>query len=67
MPTTITLRRTSRRCTGALQQAEGSAQAQTAHGKDHGTINSDLGNQDDEPTKALFEFVLGVLAKDQRQ
>ena len=32
-----------------------------AAGKDHGTINSDLGLPDDEPTKALFEFLDGAL------
>jgi acetyl esterase/lipase len=30
-------------------------------GKNHGTINRDLGLPDDEPTKAVFEFLDGVL------
>jgi len=57
----------SQRLAKALQQAGVSAKAYPAKGKDHGTINADLGKADDEPTKALFEFIMGVLATDQRQ
>jgi hypothetical protein len=32
-------------------------------GKNHTTINADLGLPDDRPTQALFEFVGGVLKK----
>lgn len=34
-----------------------SAKAFPAEGKDHGSINADLGKPDDEATKALFEFL----------
>jgi acetyl esterase/lipase len=54
----------SQRLAKALLQAGASAKAHPAKGKDHGTINADLGKPDDESTKALFEFVMGVLAKD---
>lgn len=47
----------------ALQEAGISAQAVPAEGKNHGTINADLGLPDDGPTKALFEFLSGVLKK----
>jgi arylformamidase len=53
----------SQRLVEALQDAGVSARAYPAQGKDHGTINADLGKPDDEPTNALFEFVMGVLAK----
>jgi arylformamidase len=57
----------SQRLAKALQQAGVSAKAHPAKGKDHGTINADLGKPDDEPTKELFEFIMGVLAKKQPQ
>ncbi len=38
-----------------------SATAFPAEGKDHGTINSELGTPGDEPTRALFEFLEEVL------
>ena len=34
-----------------------------AEGKTHETINSELGMPDDKPTRALFEFLDGVLKK----
>jgi arylformamidase len=57
----------SQRLVKALQEAGVPARAYPAQGKNHGTINADLGKPDDEPTKELFEFVMGLLAKDQRQ
>jgi arylformamidase len=56
----------SQRLAKALQQAGASATAHPAKGKDHGTINADLGKADDEPTKVLFGLIMSVLAKDQR-
>ena len=53
----------SQRLAKALQKAGISARAFPANGKDHLTINADLGLPDDEPTKALFVFVAGVLKK----
>jgi len=53
----------SQRLAKALQEADVSAKAFPAEGKNHGTINADLGLPNDEPTKALFEFVDGVLKK----
>jgi arylformamidase len=53
----------SQRLVEALREAGVSARAFPAAGKDHGTINSDLGTPADEPTKALFEFVDGALKK----
>jgi acetyl esterase/lipase len=47
----------SQRLVKALHEAGILARAYPAKGKDHGTINVDLGKPDDEPTKALFEFV----------
>lgn len=41
----------------ALQKAGVSATVVPAEGKTHGTINSELGQPDDKPTQALFEFV----------
>jgi hypothetical protein len=38
-------------------------EASPAEGKDHETINSDLGNPDDGPTKVVFEFLEGVLKR----
>jgi hypothetical protein len=49
--------------TKALHEAGVSAKAYAAKGKDHGSINNDLGLPDDRPTKALFEFVDGALKK----
>ena len=41
----------------ALAKHDIPAKAHAAAGKDHGSINADLGTEGDEPTKALFEFV----------
>ena len=57
----------SQRFVKVLQDAGVSARAYPAQGKNHGTINADLGKPGDEPTKELFEFVMGVLAKDRPQ
>jgi arylformamidase len=51
----------SQRLAKALQEVAVSAKAYPAEGKTHDTINADLGLPDDKPTKALFEFVAGVL------
>ncbi len=53
----------SQRLVKALQEAGVSAKAYPAEGKTHDTINADLGLPDDKPTRALFEFVDGVLKK----
>jgi acetyl esterase/lipase len=47
----------------ALQEAGAPAKAFPAEGKNHGTINADLGLPDDKPTKAMWEFLDGVLKK----
>lgn len=46
-----------------LKEAGVSAQVVAAEGKTHGTINSDLGLPDDEPTQALWEFLDGVMKR----
>lgn len=53
----------SQRLAKALQEAGVSAKAVPAEGKSHTTINADLGLPDDQPTRALFEFLDGVLKK----
>jgi arylformamidase len=53
----------SQRLAKALQEAGISAKAYAAEGKDHGTINSELGQPDDKPTKALYDFLDSVLKK----
>jgi arylformamidase len=57
----------SQRLAEALQDAGISAQAVAAEGKDHRTINSELGLPDDRPTKAVFEFLSGVLKAGRRK
>jgi hypothetical protein len=47
----------SQRLAKALREVSVSARAYPAKGKNHGTINADLGKPDDEPTKELFAFV----------
>ncbi len=47
----------SERLVAALTKNDIPAKAYAAAGKDHGSINADLGTAGDEPTKALFEFV----------
>jgi arylformamidase len=51
----------SQRLAKALREAAVSARAFPAEGKNHGTINSDLGMPGDEPTKEVFEFLEEVL------
>jgi len=46
-----------------LQEAGISAKAYPAEGKDHTTINNDLGLADDRPTQEMFEFLSVVLKK----
>lgn len=53
----------SQRLVKVLQEAGISAKAYPAEGKNHTTLNDDLGLPDDKPTKALFEFVDEVLKK----
>jgi len=51
----------SERLAKLLQQAGVDAKAYPAEGKDHGTINSELGLAGDKPTEALFDFLQGRL------
>ncbi len=51
----------SQRLAKALEEAGVSAKSFPAEGKNHTTINADLGLQDDGPTKVLFEFLSSVL------
>ena len=55
----------SQRLAKALREAGVSAKAFPAKGKDHLTINADLGLPEDNPTKAVFEFLKKTLSKDQ--
>jgi hypothetical protein len=41
----------------ALREADVDATVVAAEGKDHGSINRDLGLPDDRPTMAMFEFL----------
>ena len=53
----------SQRLAKALNEAGVPAKAYPAEGKNHTTINADLGKPDDGPTRALFEFLAGALKK----
>jgi acetyl esterase/lipase len=53
----------SQRLAKALQEAGVSAKAYPAEGKNHTTINSELGLPGDRPTQALFEFLARELKK----
>jgi arylformamidase len=53
----------SQRLVKALDEVGVSAKAYPAEGKNHTTLNDDLGTPDDKPTQALFEFLDGVLKK----
>jgi acetyl esterase/lipase len=53
----------SQRLLQVLKDAGIPASAYAAEGKNHTTLNDDLGTVDDKPTKALFEFLDGVLKK----
>ena len=46
-----------------LKEAGIPASTYAAEGKNHTTLNDDLGTPDDKPAKALFEFLDGVLKK----
>jgi arylformamidase len=47
----------------ALRVANVPVQVVSGEGKTHNTLNEDLGRPDDKPTKAVFEFVDGILKK----
>jgi hypothetical protein len=51
----------SQRLVKALQEVGVSARAYPAQGKDHVTLNDDLGTPGDEASKHLFAFVRGCL------
>jgi arylformamidase len=53
----------SQRLVKALQEAGISAKAYPAEGKNHNTLNDDLGKPDDKPTQELFDFMDKVLKK----
>jgi acetyl esterase/lipase len=53
----------SQRLVKALEEAGISAKAYPAEGKNHNTLNDDLGKPDDKPTQALFDFLDKVLKK----
>jgi acetyl esterase/lipase len=55
----------SQRLVKALQEAGISAKAYPAEGKNHTTINADLGKTDDKPTQALFDFLGRVLKSEE--
>jgi acetyl esterase/lipase len=48
----------------ALREADVEASVVAAEGKDHGSINRDLGLPDDKPTIAMFEFLERALSRD---
>jgi len=47
----------------AVQSAGGEAETFAAKGKDHGSINKELGTSGDQPTKAVFAFLKKHAAK----
>ena len=51
----------SQRLAKALEGVGVSARTYPAEGKTHVTIDADLGRAGDEPTKAMFDFLAGVL------
>jgi acetyl esterase/lipase len=53
----------SQRLVKALQAAGISARAFGAEGKNHSTLNNDLGMAGDRPTREMFEFLNAVLKK----
>jgi arylformamidase len=53
----------SQRLVKVLQEAGISAKAYPAEGKNHTTINNDLGLADDRPTQEMFGFLTAVLKK----
>lgn len=52
----------SNRLVSVLQEAGFEASAYPAAGKDHVSLNDELGTPNDEPTKVVIEFVNGVLS-----
>ena len=46
-----------------MEEAGIPAKTYPAKGKNHTTLNDDLGTPGDNPTKALFEFLDGALKK----
>src|SRR4029077_20408582 len=59
--------RGSRSGLSSLQEAGISAKAHPAEGKNHTTINNDLGLADDSPTQEMFAFLNGVLAAERKK
>jgi arylformamidase len=53
----------SQRLVKVLQDAGISAKAYPAEGKNHTTINNDMGLADDRPTREMFSFLSAVLKK----
>jgi arylformamidase len=53
----------SERLVKAIQEAGISAKAYPAEGKNHTTINNDLGLADDRPTQEMFAFLSAVLKR----
>lgn len=53
----------SQRLAKALQEIGVSAKVYAAEGKNHTTLDAELGLPDDKPTAVLFEFLAGVLKK----
>jgi arylformamidase len=53
----------SQRLVKVLQEAGISAKAYPAEGKNHTTINNDLGLSGDRPTQEMWEFLSAVLKK----
>jgi acetyl esterase/lipase len=53
----------SQRLLQALQDGGVAAKIYPAEGKNHTTLNDDLGTPDDKPSQALFEFLAEILKK----
>ena len=62
-PSAADTRGQSQRLLQVLKEAGIPAKTYAAKGKDHKTLNDDLGTPGDNATKALFEFLDGVLKK----
>jgi arylformamidase len=60
-PNAAETRGQSERLLQVLKEAGIPAKTYPAKGKNHSTINNDLGTQGDDTTKALFEFLHDVL------
>ncbi len=57
-------KRQSNAFANALREADVDATVVAAEGKDHGSINRDLGLPDDKPTIAMFEFLKRAASQD---